>query len=363
MKKILLIVIIIIIFCSLPAADTTLEWKRLVSNAPFLPRVFASSAVYKGRLWLIGGGSSVYRAREFYNDVWYTSNGIDWVLATGNAAFAPRERHTTFVFDGKLWVVAGLLTSGTYCKDVWSSVDGVDWVLVTGNAAFDGRAGQVQTNMVLGNKMWIITGQNQKTGPVNDAWFSENGSDWFAATRNTEFTGRSGLSGCVHDDKLWIGGGASASSSVNDIWSSVDGEKWVQGGDIWPVEIQHPNIFSFHDKLWVLGGSRPGLDIQNYDRVQSSVDGKIWVYNSSGFGSHGASSLEVFNNMIYLMAGGAADNAREQSALNDVWRAVYSSPTITPVHTLTVTVTPTQTMTLPIVATEPVIKFTPTPDK
>ncbi len=53
---------------------------------------------------MIGGGT----------DVWYSTNGVNWTCANESATWFPRFRHTSVVFDNKIWVLGG-----DNKKDVW----------------------------------------------------------------------------------------------------------------------------------------------------------------------------------------------------------------------------------------------------
>ncbi len=349
-------------------AWANVDWSLLTGNAAFSPRVFASSAVFDGRVWIIGGANSIYNTTAFYNDVWYTYNGIDWFAATRNAEWSPRMRQTTFVYNNKMWVVAGQEFTGAWLKDVWYSTDGIDWIAATRNAAFGTRNGQCQTNMIFDGKMWIISGQGQApdpTGVQRDVWYSTDGIDWICATKNAEFDARSGFSGAVYNGKMWIGGGASGGGEdCSYLWYSSNGIFWTEAtGTMDPARhsIQHLSIFSFSGYLWVLGGSYSGADIPAYDNVQRTTDGNTWITETNGFGPHAAANVEIYGNFIILMAGSAADNAPTPVVMNSAWFGAFTdlSETITPTFTRTATVTKTATRTVTRTRT-PTATVTPT---
>jgi hypothetical protein len=102
-------------------------------------------------------GNQKGELNELYvlNDVWYSSDGIQWIRATENAAFSKRAYHKSVVYDDEMWVIGGLDKDG--CKnDVWCSNDGKNWKLVTSSAAFQPRYSQA--SFVLDNKMWVMGG-------------------------------------------------------------------------------------------------------------------------------------------------------------------------------------------------------------
>ena len=107
------------------------KWKAETKAASWSPRMAAAVVVFKGKLWLLGGTESYYFGdkKSLKNDVWYSSNGKDWKLATADAGWPPRAYHQATVLNGKIYVFGG----GNYVpeyfalNDVWSSGDGVHW--------------------------------------------------------------------------------------------------------------------------------------------------------------------------------------------------------------------------------------------
>jgi hypothetical protein len=67
-------------------------------------------------IWLLGGWNGSVR----YNDVWYSSDGEYWTLATPPAGWTPRYGHTSFVFLNGMWVLGGSDATGPR-SDVWYS--------------------------------------------------------------------------------------------------------------------------------------------------------------------------------------------------------------------------------------------------
>ena len=61
------------------------------------------------------------------NDVWYSTDGIDWTEATANAYWADRIRYTSVVFDNRMWAIGGDDFSGGAVNDVWyADIDPVE---------------------------------------------------------------------------------------------------------------------------------------------------------------------------------------------------------------------------------------------
>ena len=84
--------------------------------------------VFNDKLWLTGGffwNGSYWIGLD---DVWWSSDGANWTLATDSAGWEPRGIHTGLVFHDTVWVVGGLrntIPPGDFYNDVWNSSDGV----------------------------------------------------------------------------------------------------------------------------------------------------------------------------------------------------------------------------------------------
>jgi hypothetical protein len=97
---------------------------------------------FNGQVWVVGGSAIDGTVNGFVsNAIWRSSDGITWTrhAPAGGTVFSPRQGHDTAVFSGKLWVIGGTGASGD-SSDVWSSVDGTTWIKAAGNAAFGARS-------------------------------------------------------------------------------------------------------------------------------------------------------------------------------------------------------------------------------
>lgn len=54
------------------------------------------------------------------NDVWYSTDGINWTEATPSADWSGRTGHTSVANSSKIWIFGGWGT-GIYYNDVWFS--------------------------------------------------------------------------------------------------------------------------------------------------------------------------------------------------------------------------------------------------
>ncbi|NUM36764.1 MAG: hypothetical protein HUU50_19650 [Candidatus Brocadiae bacterium] len=104
----------------------------------------------------------------------YGQVGKDWFQASTSAP--TRQQHTSVVFDDKIWIIGGDDTNGSYLNDVWSSSDGINWTQVTAHASWPAR--QQHTSVLFDDKIWIIGGSDGVTTRLNDVWYSSDGVNY-----------------------------------------------------------------------------------------------------------------------------------------------------------------------------------------
>ncbi|MDD2715949.1 MAG: hypothetical protein PHW04_08660, partial [Candidatus Wallbacteria bacterium] len=100
-----------------------IDWQLVTSSAPFLPRYGHSVVVMNKALWLIGGLGFDENGSYVSNDVWYSFDGISWKKPWNNPGFGYRYYHASAVFKNKLWLIGGNDLQNDR-NDVWSG-DGI----------------------------------------------------------------------------------------------------------------------------------------------------------------------------------------------------------------------------------------------
>jgi N-acetylneuraminic acid mutarotase len=318
----LVILLLLTLIPSVSAFDPeTIVWSQAVSHAEFGDRYLMGTAVFAGKMWVIGGIASSGNM----NDVWYSADGVTWQLACEHASFSPRHAFATAVFDNKLWVIGGDSAGEAGLNDVWYSDDGVTWTEATAHAPFLPREGATLT--VYDGKLWVIGGgtkgnPRQSTWDLtNDVWSSPDGVEWTEATGHAGFPPRADHSTVSFEGKLWVIAGWDGNTYFNDIWYSSDGVTWtrVPGRTLFSLRVGQRSAV-YDDKIWLTGGRFFSTFL---NEVWYTSDGMDWkeVGNSTPFSPREAHSLLVFDNRLWVIGG-----TQGPSALSDVW---YSSPPAT----------------------------------
>ncbi|MGR9173361.1 galactose oxidase [Rhizobiales bacterium] len=197
-------------------SDDGIQWTKVQDAAAWSPRTATPIVEWNGELWIFGGEEVVNGKPILRNDVWRSSDGINWTKVTEHAAWQPRAFHTALAYKGKLWVIGG----GSYApdfialNDVWSSVDGVNWTKVS-DAPWHGRIWF--SGVVYRDLMWIVGGWSKKTLNLDDIWYSGDGIKWTRLALAGSWRGRHEQSTYVFNDKIFVAGGH-ADPITNEVW-------------------------------------------------------------------------------------------------------------------------------------------------
>jgi len=295
-------------------------------------RGYASLNVYNGSLWYIAGvpGFPVIAANAV-NDVWKSSNGIDWIQVTPSAPFAKRLRHQAFVMNGRLWVFGGQLPTGSsgtqWALDAWSTTDGATWT-VEPTGGLDASYLAKVVEQTAPERVTLIGGIQR--GYSNDVWQTGNGLDWTALSTNAQFSPRSGR-GVSFNGQVWIIGGSTTGSPETNsayssqIWRSDSGTDWTQvatTGTIFSPRDGHC-VVVFQNKLWVIGGWDGEVDAGGTETrlndVWSSSDAVTWTkHEPTGgviFAPRVGHDAVVFQSKLWVIGG----NLQAETDSNEVW--------------------------------------------
>jgi hypothetical protein len=287
-------------------------WTQAAASAGFSRRFGFESIVFKGRLWVIGGSSTNF---DYFNDVWYSQDGVSWTRATENGGFRPRRNHQVLEHRGQLWLIGGETGMSEYADDVWTSKDGVYWTQVDVKEPYPALANPRAT--VFKGQMWIVGGYGaQTTG--NSVWSSKDGKVWTEEIREAAFPDRDGHELLTFRNKMWIiGGRQRGSAGFADVWSSEDGVNWTQVADLsvggfQPRMLHETAVFA--GRIWVSGGYVEGRGAVN--DVWYTKDGIDWTRatESADFVGRIGHQMIPFKGKLWILGG--TDN---QAARSDVW--------------------------------------------
>ncbi|MCX5660084.1 MAG: cadherin-like beta sandwich domain-containing protein [Planctomycetota bacterium] len=192
-------------------------WTLVTEKAPWSGRYGAGSAVFRGRMWVAGG----FKDGELFNDVWSSVDGVEWRQETADAPWSRRQLFGNLVsFRERLYVVGGGVTVYQPFRayaDVWSSIDGKSWERVTDEAPWPVRIWS--SCIVYRGRIWLLGGfRGQPTwNNFDDVWHTADGRTWERFNTPTIWSARHELSAYVLHESLWVVAG-NAWPLVNDVW-------------------------------------------------------------------------------------------------------------------------------------------------
>lgn len=338
------------------------KWTKILStedNVYWKPRAYFSALTKGNYMYIIGGQNfGIFPPSEFFNDVWRSKDGISWQQMTTNAPWEGRAGLSAVVFKNEIYVIGGsrndddAVGSGEapareYYNDIWKSKDGKDWVPVTLDAPWEKRAGMrvVVKNgylYTMGGENGFVSAPGLAPPYYNDVWRSKDGKNWKKIVAEAPWSARPGHEVLVYQNHFVLFGGFNLDPNFNpdpgpdfnpipgtpgynpypgpdfsaeaanpmDIWISKDGIKWVQTpGAPWDAATPEEIKYDF-DAIVVPGtkkNSLPAIITVGGDRETFNffdpfnylnVDNDVWRFYPVTNYKHGAEKKE--NKLVKL---------------------------------------------------------------
>ncbi|MGQ0540615.1 MAG: hypothetical protein ACT4O9_02040 [Blastocatellia bacterium] len=203
------------------------KWETLSESSNLPHRIFYGAAVFKNKMWLLGG----YDGEKYYSDVWNSPDGINWTRVAEKSGWSPRNAGAVAVFKDRLGLIGGgeidgqKVTNPNSRNEIWSSADGREWKLETSQIAGDSRfvGGSVG---VYDGKLWLV-GTNRANEFQSGVLYSEDGRKWHEM--KAPWSPRGAVAVWIFNDKLFMTGGKSSHTENGEI-------KFVYSNDVWAME-------------------------------------------------------------------------------------------------------------------------------
>jgi len=150
-------------------------WTQATDNADWAPRAYHQAAVLNGRMYVFGGGNYVPEY-EAFNDVWSSADGVTWRQEIEAAPWSPRLWFSSAVYRDRMWVLGGW-TKDPYTNlgDVWYSKDGKTWKELKSEVQWKER--HEHSVFVFQDRLWVAGGHARPLD--NDVWSIQIDKDWF----------------------------------------------------------------------------------------------------------------------------------------------------------------------------------------
>ena len=153
------------------------QWKLETADAGWSPRAYHQAAVLNGKIYVFGGGNYVPKYAAS-NDVWSSEDGVQWTRLTDAAPWHPRLWFSSVVYRDRIWVLGGWSNNPSRnWGDAWHSQDGVNWRELKSSVVWKER--HEHSAFVFQDKIWIAGGHAQPLS--SEVWSLEVPQDWFKA--------------------------------------------------------------------------------------------------------------------------------------------------------------------------------------
>ncbi len=151
------------------------EWRLETAHAPWSPRAYHGTVVHDNKLWVFGGGNYVPKYQAL-NDVWCSADGVTWEQVTKSAPWSPRLWFSSVVYRDRLWVLGGWSNHPSKnWGDVWYSRDGKQWTPLRSQVIWKAR--HEHSAYVFQDKIWVAGGHAQPLS--SEVWSLAIPKDWF----------------------------------------------------------------------------------------------------------------------------------------------------------------------------------------
>ena len=145
------------------------DWKLVQPSAPWSKRVnYGNVLSYSGKLWLLGGTLGFYQPFKAYQDVWCSEDGANWSLVIDEAPWPARRWTCTAVYRNRMWLIGGFRAQPTWQNfdDAWYSSDGKNWNQLVTEDVWSQR--HELSAYVHNDRLWVVAGNSWPL--VSDVW-------------------------------------------------------------------------------------------------------------------------------------------------------------------------------------------------
>lgn len=309
--------------------DKGASWTNILPSGEashWSPRAYFKAVVLAGYIYVLGGQDFEVQAlpcgdlppsicppfvsnSRFFNDVWRSSDGVEWEQMTADAPWTGRAGLSATVLNNEIYLLGGSVNDDSsiiggpplriYFNDVWKSSDGKTWQRMTEAAPWSERAGAELVTR--GDYLYLLGGERGflcepqpdcELPYFNDVWRSKDGASWEQVTAAAQWPERPGHQCGVIQNRFVCFGGFGLPENPVDVWVSEDGADWdLLTAPPWnarsPEDIKYDFDIIVTDgdsvnprpAIYTFGGDRETFDFEdplNYLRV----DDDVWRFTS-----------------------------------------------------------------------------------
>jgi hypothetical protein len=160
-------------------SEDGVNWTEANLSGMPLTRAYHASVVFDDRMWLFGGKGSQRNPQDEYDwyqidrdDAWSSTDGASWIQMTAVAPWGYRVHFPVVAFNGAMWIFGGMENpinhgggDAYYFDDIWSSTDGLNWRRAIAHAPWGPRWSHQA--IVFNDRLWILGGYGE-----TDIWYT-----------------------------------------------------------------------------------------------------------------------------------------------------------------------------------------------
>jgi len=150
-------------------------WEKVTGNAGWSPRALHQAVVFGDRIWVLGGGN--YKPTlQVLNDAWYSEDGVNWTRALEQAPWKPRIWFSAAVYRDRMWVLGGSTHGNKLIVDIWYSKDGTRWSELKSRLTWTAR--HEHSTFVFKDRIWVAGGFDV-VRLNSEVWSLDVPKNWF----------------------------------------------------------------------------------------------------------------------------------------------------------------------------------------
>ncbi|SFN99614.1 Kelch motif-containing protein [Bizionia echini] len=196
--------------------DDGITWSRLMEFAPFGQVSGHSTLVFNGKMYVIGINYTTGNTK-----IWSTSNAVDWIEENANA-FPALKRYKAIVKNNAMYVIGGDKVTSELTNDIWRSSNGINWSLVTQTSPIL-PAIKRHTVTVFNNKAFVIGGHTSSSEHTNTIYYSTDMENWFVYTDSNPLEEINSHAALTYQSDLWVFGGSRGTPGrTGKIWRIME---------------------------------------------------------------------------------------------------------------------------------------------
>jgi Kelch motif len=229
-------------------------WTRSSLPESGLNSGYQKYVAFGGAVYALGTMTGNYLDLHLTSRIARTKDLRQWEVMATQSELPPRVFYGAVVHAGRIWLMGGF-DGHAYFNDVWSSTDAVHWTRVLDHAPWSPR--NVDMTVEFKGQLWVIGGgvidgqPDPNPDSKREVWSSVDGVRW---VRHQDRTGAAwGGAPVVYDNQLWLIAANRNSTFAPSLLATADGESWREEAAPWSPR-GAPAVWVAGDKLYMAGG-------------------------------------------------------------------------------------------------------------